>query len=309
MIDQIESALITIPENLKKNEINEFIKNKLIEFFPSPELLQYDYTITGNKNDENILLSYVLMDIVQDNVYHPHLLIKHKKLKDGYYLIYYSGSTLEIDIKNGKVLKVEKFNSINMDLIKDDHIIIHDKSNSSKMNNISNKKIKLENLYKSCSNNLFINKKETKFKFIVILLTIIFILVAAGLKIYRDYSNTVIELNRIKEQYKTKESNIKKEVEEINQYNELLKETLVLESNIPPNLYNVISEIFNNSKETKIIDFIYSNNYLTIRAITKNSLDLVESINSSPMLNFKLNSTVTKDDYEIVNLSGEIKCQ
>lgn len=310
IVNNIETLIIDFPNLSSLEEINRYINLQLLNHFPEPEMLIYDYIISGSGNNKKALLSYVLkehFDMTENTMLHPHLLFRKLYRKDGFYRIYYEESVLEIVIEN------RTFKSINHLLPGDDSetsknlVIISDKKNYESSSSLNNNKIyKLENLYKKCKKDLFKVRKKNITPNILIILSL-------TIAIYGVFS-LISMFNESSKRFKILEQKYTILLQSENQedlsliYSDNMDKLLILESQIPPDLYSIFYELNRWNKNYKILNINYSNRFLSVVAITENSIGLVESLNRSEMFNFKLNSTVRKENYEQVNFSGEILC-
>lgn len=315
MIDKIETVMMDFTGLKTLDEVKSYIPTQLIKYHPKPEMLSFDYVLSGKGLNKKGLVCYTLKDLVKDKptdkLFHPLLLFKSILKKDGFYLIIYTDRILEVEISNSMILssKQSEYNPVYIkDINKKDLNVICEEKHIKDLGKQFSKVLKLETLYKRCKKDLFIHKKESKTK--PILLTIIPLLICSFF-IYEGinkYNETIDEMKFLEKQYnKIKEkSSETSSVEE--EYNELLQSLYIIKSQTNPDLYSIFYNLNSYGSRFKIIDFNYSNRYVRINAISKNSIELVKDLNRSPMFNLIQNSTTTNGTHEQVNFSGEVLC-
>lgn len=314
MINTIETLVLDF-KNLKNNEeINSYIIAQLTKNFPEPELLIFDYIIIGNRLEKKILVSYGLREDLENipskELTHPHLLFRSLLRKDGHYVIFYHSRVLEVTINKGIITDTKHDYIIDHELeIQLHSIIISDQKNLSRCYSIYSGDIKrLEDLYNKCKKNLFKCAKKSKIPILLISLVCSILVTILSYKLHNCYTQSFTKLKQVKDQYTRmiSDNETKNDLDLI--YNDLLQITLNNESQLPPDIYGLLYELNMKGYDYKILSLNYYNRFLVINAISKNSITLVESLNTSDILNLTQNSTVTKEDYEQVNFSGDVIC-
>lgn len=315
MIDKIETVMMDFKGLKTIEEVKSYIPTQLIKYHPKPEMLIYDYVISGKGLNKKGLICYTLKFLIKDKaadeLFHPLLLFKSLLKKDGYYIIIYTDRILEVEISNSLIMscKQSDYNPIYIkDINRKDLNIICQEKHLKDVEKQFQKVLKLETLYKKCRKDLFVHRKESKTK--PILLTVIPLLICSFF-VYKGigkYNKTINEMEFLEKQYnKIKESSSEtSSIEE--EYNELLQSLYIIKSQTNPDLYSLFYELNSYGSGYKIIDFNYSNRYLRVNALSTNSIELVKSLNRSPMLNLTQNSTTTNGSLEQVNFSGEVIC-
>lgn len=315
MIDSIECVIMDFSNLKTEEEIANYIPNQLGKHFPEPELLAYDYVITGTGNNRKALVSYTLKDNIKNSPYsdlkHPHLLFKYLLKKNGHYVIVYGGRILEVFIENKIITTINHLYKKDIQTLKlqEKTTLIADNKNMSDCKSIYNGKIlSIEILYKKCKKDLF-NSKKNKFKFkylllIVPTLGIIYFLLVFTFN-FRDSSEI---LKTLKLEYNNL---IKKDMEYSDSeilHTELIQKINVIESQLTPDLYTLFYNLNEYGDNYKIMDLTYTNRFLRVNAISKNSIKLIKDLNREDSFNFKQNTTMTKEEYEQFSFSGEILC-
>ncbi|QEN05064.1 hypothetical protein EW093_10200 [Thiospirochaeta perfilievii] len=300
-----ELVLIDFPNLKKIDEINRYIKSQLLNHFPAPDRLIYDYIVSGKK----ALLFYMLRENYleyQGKVLHPFLIFKSLLKKDGSYRIYYHNEVIDLKIKNRNFYTLSIY-SVTDNLPKLlDPIVVTDRANLDTFDTPPQERLLiLEDLYKISRGKLFNKKRQSRLN----LLFPTVMLLGISLSVYTLIDKTDRSFKALKElesKYNKIIQTTSGESSEL--YQNKLDKILSLESNIPPNIYSIFYELNSNSNNYKVLNFTYNNRFLSIVAITPNSLDLVDSLNRSTIFKFKLNSTVREKLYEQVNFSGEVIC-
>lgn len=296
MIELLESFAVNIPNQITDKEIVPFIEHQLKTHYPVPELLIYDYVITGKKSDRSVLVTYILKNDFEENreILHPHLLIKHRVIKDGTYLFTTQGHELLIKIRTGKVIYIIS-DSEDIDKHRDDNITIITDT-------------KLHKLYKKCKKDLFLRmKKRVNIKpliiFIVILLTFI------PIKVLLDKnSESKYYLNQLQVEYNKLLAESNDQTDEEILYDVTNKEILKMESHITPSTYRVLSELSYTTTRVIIKDISISGERINLTVLTDNSLELLKELNRSSILDMVLTNTIPGDNMELSQFSGEIIC-
>ncbi len=310
MIENIETIILDFPNLNSRDEINTYINLQLLNHFPVPEMLVYDYIISGTGGNKKILLSFILkehLDQFNSIILHPHLLFRKLYRKDGLYRIYCEDTVLELLIEN-RVYKTVKYLQPGDVLgTNKKEIVISDKKNYERsLSQNSNKIVNLENIYKQCKKDLFKKRKKNSTPHILLILTLA-VLIYGVFNLISVYKLSDKRLKELEQKYTLLlQSETGEDLSLL--YSEKMDRLLVLESQLHPDLYSIFFELGRWNKDYKILNFNYNNNFLTIVAITENSIGLVETLNRSEMFNFKLNSTVRKENYEQVSFSGEVLC-
>lgn len=315
MIDKIETVIMDLSGLKTVDEIKSYIPTQLIKYHPKPDMLIFDYVITGKADNKKGLVSYTLKHLVdgcrQDDLLHPLLLFKSLIKRDGTYLIGYNSTMLELEIISGVIQSCCQ-SKLDLDYIKSNvksnPRVICDNSIYLQLRDIYPKIESLENLYKKCKKDLFIDKKRTLLKPLLLIATPIFFLTLLFFNIKSQYDNTMAKLKSLENEYVEVQSITNNTTDYEDKYNKLLEELYIIRSQNCVDLYNVFYDLNSYGKSYKIVDFNYSNRFLTVNAISRNSISLIKNLNKSTLFNFTQNSTTTNMDIEQVNFSGEIKC-
>lgn len=296
MIRHIESILIVIPSVIGYKEIEGYIKLQLQSHFPEPDLLIYDYVITGRHTKRLVLLTYMLKDDwnEKDIILHPHLLIKHRIWRSGTFLTKWKERELLIIVEDGLVTTVES----------DPHII--DKLNLENPTTIQSKE--LEKLYRRCKKDMFQNRKN-RLPLQLILSFIIGIILTFGVYLsIESFLKNKSTLDRLEARYMKLLTTQNRESEEDKLYRITLEEVLKMESHISPSIYLLLTQLLNTDTKVIIKDFSYSGTRINLTLLTTNSLELLKELNTSPYLKMTLNSTVPGEEMELSQYSGEVLC-
>lgn len=310
----IESIIMDLTKLKTDTEIEKYIMNQLGNYFPDPELLIFDYHITGSGCNKKALVSYTLKDNVEKvkeaELVYPHLLFKQIFKKDGHYLIFYTNRIFEVKIEDKILFDLKHYYLENYNQLTTDEkaIIISDLENYQFcINTFKRPPLKIELLYKKCKKNLFQERKKKKIKYLIILIP--FILLGCFTEHFKlEIDDNIQKLNLLIAQNKTLEREISLGKSLDQEYQKLYKEVLIIESLIPPDLYSIFYNLELFGDDFKIIDLNYSNRSLNINAISPNSINLLSNLNKNIEFTFKQTSTITKSDYECINFSGDIKC-
>lgn len=311
MIHQIETVLMDFSGLKNEKEIKRYIPTQLNKYYPDSEELEYDYIIFGNGQNRRGLISFIIKDlldgIIINKLKHPFLLFKNSFRSDGLYVIAFNNSVLKVEIKKGCLLSTST-SEFSTDILKDlpaSTIVISDETNMQRCKTTCGKVLKLEKLYGRCKKNLFIKNKKSHIPkvFSIILVCSVLIISIYGLI---TLNRQITETARLEEVYKNLDRNVNNDLE--NRYKSLLEELYLVESQIPPNIYNVFYDLNEFGDDYKISDLNYASRYLRVNAVTVNSINLINNLNGSDLFNFSQNSTLTKDGGEIVNFSGVILC-
>lgn len=312
MIDNIKTINLDVSILKSDTEVHNYIPSQLQKYYPEPDKLLYDYVIKTNRGKKSALVSYIHRDKVTTNdAFHPMLLFNKVLNKDGIYLIAFSKTVLEVTIKD-RVIISTKTSVMNTAYIKgvitSKHIVISDIKNRPEIETFFNKKVlSLESLYKKCSLKLFKPKKKSYTKYLVALF-IVSIITFFTIQISSEYNSVINEYNMIKNEYETKLISSNNSQEFQIEYQELLEELYVIQSQIEPDLYKTFYELSVNGAEYKIIDINYSNRYIRLNTLTPNGISLVSKLNRSNYLDLIQNSSIKRDGMEFSNISGEIIC-
>lgn len=313
MIDSIKTINLDVSILKTEDEVINYIPTQLQKYYPEPKQLLYDYVIKGNKNKKSALVSYVHKDKVNSNkeLLHPVLLFKKLLQRDGMYIVVFSKTVLEVSIAN-KVIKSTKTSVMNpaylKSIITSKHIVISDTKNRSEINSFfSGKLLSLESLYKKCNLKLFSPPKKNYLQ-PILLFVLVSLIVLTTYKTINKYTSTMREYKTIKKQYETSLITNNNNKESVDKYNSLLKKLYNVQSQIEPDLYKVFYELTTNGSKYKIMDINYSNRYIRLNTLTPNGISLVKDLNNSDYLNLIQNSSITKDNMEVVNISGDIIC-
>lgn len=314
MIDNIETVIMDFTNINNQKEIQSYITNQLGLHFPKPELLIYDYIITKTGNKKNAMISYAISDIINNisksRIEHPHLLFKHLLKKNGNYVILYSTRILSVNIENRVISKIGTFylDNLNLLTINDKTILISDKKNIKLCKKtFFVTPLSLESMYKKCKKDMFITKKRRSkplLLFIIPLIVLILYTINYSLNLKLNKKN--LEELIVKYKYIQQASIEQNEAKKL--YEDTLERVYIKESHITPDLYDIFYELYRYNTNYRIIDLNYSTQFLTINAITNNSITLLTDLNLSKKFNFKQNRTVTKNGFEQINFSGDVIC-
>lgn len=298
-----------------EEEVKSYIPTQLIKYHPKPDMLVFDYVLSGKGHNKKGLISYTLKDLVESKssseLIHPILLFKSFLKKDGNYLIAYSGNILTVEISNGLIAssKQLKFSENEIrNIMTDNLIVISDKEHCEILKGYFDKVLSLEDQYKKCKKDLFIHKKKSKLKPILLATLPLIAILIVTISITSKYQKTMNELAILEGQYADIKAKNSQSSNNETKYNELLKELYIIKSQETVDLYTVFYELSNFGNSYKILDFNYSNRFIRINALSKNSIELIKNLNTSDMFNFVQNSTITTDNMEQVNFSGDVIC-
>lgn len=312
MIDSIKTINLDVSVLKTENEVHNYIPSQLQKFYPEPDKLLYDYVIKSNRGKKSALVSYIHKDKVENReITHPILLFKKVLQKDGNYIVVFSNTVLEVCI-NDKVIVSTKTSVMNPAYLKavidSKNIVICDSKNRQEVESLYNKKIvSLEGLYKRCDLKLFRPKRKSYIKQIIGLLLITLTAVVV-LNVSSRYNSVLNEYEIIKKDYETKLISNNNSQESQIEYDELLEELFIIQSQIEPDLYKIFYELSVNASGYKIMDINYSNRYIRINCLTPNGISLVKKLNKSEYLDLIQNSSINRDGLEVSNISGDIIC-
>lgn len=313
MIDSIKTINLDVSILKTEDEVVNYIPTQLQKYYPEPNQLLYDYIIKSNKNKKSALVSYVHKDKVNKDkeLLHPVLLFRKVLQKDGVYIIVFSNTILEVSISN-KVILSTKTSVMNpaylISIISNKHTIISDVKNKDEVNKLFNGKLlSLESLYKRCNHKLFSPPRKNYLK-PLLLITLVGTLFYTAYQLHSRYNAVMKEYKNIKKQYESTLVNNNNNKESLEKYNSLLSQLYTIQSQIEPDLYKIFYELSTNGSKFKVMDINYSNRYIRLNTLTPNGIKLVKGLNNSGYLNLTQNSSITKDNMEVVNISGDIIC-
>lgn len=292
----IESILIEIPSVIGHKELDGYIKLQLYSHFPEPDLLIYDYVITGKHTKRSVLLTYMLKEDCneKDLILHPHLLIKHRIWKNGTFLIQWQERELLLIMEEGLLTTLESDPQIIENLNVENPTTVNDEG--------------LEKLYRRCKKDMF-KRRKTRLPLSLIIAMVMGPLMT--LSLYLSIDNIMknrVTLNRLEKRYEKLLTTQNSESDEDKLYNITLEEVLKMESHISPSVYLLITQLLNTETRVIIKDFSYSGNRINLTLLTTNSLQLLKELNTSPYLKMTLNSTVPGEDMELSQYNGEVLC-
>lgn len=314
MIDKIETVTMDLSGLKNLEEIKSYIPTQLIKYHPKPQMLTFDFALRGKGDNKSALVSYIDSSLVKEGekrLKHPLLLFKSVLKKDGEYLIIYQNRILEVRIVKGAIFNSDQHNfSYNyLKTLKSRELtVISDSDKIPEIRAIFPRVIPLEKLYSRCKKNLFIIRKKSP---LVPLLTAIFpisILLFLFFQISSEYNSTMAKLESLKREYNSIKLSSTKNSNNEKRYNKLLKELYSIQSQTTVDLYSIFYDLNRYGSNYKIQDINYSNRFLRVNAISKNSINLIDNLNRSQIFNFTQNSTTTTEDFEEVHFSGEIIC-
>lgn len=296
MRKHLESIQLDIPPVISNREMDGYIKLQLLAFFPEPDLLIYDYVLTGKQQNRSVLLTYMLKEDYnpKDTILHPHLLVKHRIWRDGSYHIKWDNRELLIQMKAGRVTLAESDPQEIEELGLEDITTINQQE--------------LDKLYRRCKRDMF-KRKRSLFS-IPQLITLLSIL-TLSLYLYNAIGEMMDNrktLDRLEKSYEKLLTTKNSESEEDKLYNTALEEVLKMESHITPSIYLLLTQLLDTKTRVIIKDFSYDGSRISLTLLTTNSLQLLKELNNSPYLKMTLNSTVPGKDMELSQFNGEVLC-